>query len=195
MDGRIRKYTVHLTAEARERLEAITRNGSAPAKKIQHARVLLRSDAQHLQGGYQDQEIAAILSIHANTVARVRTRFVQQGEGPALERKVRVTPPVASKLDGHGEALLVAICCSPAPEGQRRWTLSLLQQELTGRKIVTSISRETIRLTLKKCLTALANPAILYPGAGRGPLRRVPGRGAGRLCVAAERGRTGRQHG
>lgn len=174
MDGRIRKYTVHLTAEARERLEAITRNGSAPAKKIQHARVLLLSDTQHPQGGYQDQEIAAVLSIHVNTVARVRTRFVQQGEGPALERKVRVTPPVASKLDGHGEALLVAICCSPAPEGQRRWTLSLLQQELTGRKIVTSISRETIRLTLKKMSYSLGEPSDSVSRRGTRPASSRP---------------------
>jgi len=159
MNNRIRKYTVHLTAEVRERLEAITRNGSAPAKKIQHARVLLLSDAQHPKGGYQDREIAALLGIHVNTVARVRTCFVQQGEAAALERKARATPPVPAKLGGHGEALLVAICCSPAPEGQRRWTLSLLQEEMVGRKIVTSISRETIRQTLKKMSYNLGEPS------------------------------------
>jgi len=160
MDGIKReKYTVRLTAEARQRLEDITRNGSAPAKKIQHARVLLMSDADHPAGRYHDQEIAAILGLHFHTVARIRTRFVLQGEGPALERKVRMTPPVPAKLDGHGEALLIALCCSPAPEGQRRWTLSLLQQEMVGRKIVTRISRETIRQTLKKTCCSLGGPS------------------------------------
>ncbi len=155
MDGRIRKYAVHLTAETRERLESLTRNGAAPAKKIPHARVLLRSDAEHPAGRYPDQQIAAILGLHVNTVADIRTRFVRQGEGPALERKVRTTPPVAPKLDGPAEATLVALGCSPAPEGRRRWTLSLLQQEMTGRKIVTSICRETIRKTLKKTCCSL----------------------------------------
>lgn len=160
MDGvKHKKYTVRLTAEARQRLEDITRNGSAPAKKIQHARVLLMSDADHPAGRYHDQQIAALLGLHFHTVARIRTRFVLQGEGPALERKGRATPPVPAKLDGHAEAQLVALCCSAAPAGQRRWTLSLLQQELVGRKIVTRISREAIRQTLKKMSYSLGGPS------------------------------------
>lgn len=150
MDGSNRKHIVVLPAEARERLEVMARNGSAPAKKITHARVLLMSDQQHPAGRYHDDQIAAALGIHINTVARIRTRFVLHGEAPALERKPRVTLPVPPKLDGRAEARLVALCCSPAPQGQVRWTLSLLQQEMVGRKIVTSISRETIRKTLKK---------------------------------------------
>ena len=158
MDGRIRKYAVHLSPETRQRLETLVRNGAAPAKKIQHARVLLLSDAEHPAGRYRDQQIASLLGLHVNTVADVRTRFVRQGEGPALERKVRMTPPVAPKLDGHAEAQLVALCCSTPPEGQRRWTLSLLQQEMTGRKIVTSICRETLRKTLKTMSYSLGAP-------------------------------------
>jgi uncharacterized protein (UPF0305 family) len=85
MDGS-RKYTVELSADARVRLESITRNGSAPAKKIMHARVLLMSDRHHESGRYHDQEIAAALNVHINTVARIRKRFVQQGEAPAVDR-------------------------------------------------------------------------------------------------------------
>jgi transposase len=155
MDSSHRKYTVQLTAQARQRLESITRNGSAPAKEILHARVLLMSDQDHPAGRYHDKQIAAILGIHVNTVARIRTRFVQQGEAPALNRKVRLTPPIPPKLDGRAEATLVAICYSPPPQGQLRWTLRLLQQEMVGRKIVTSICCETIRKTLKKTCCSL----------------------------------------
>lgn len=175
MDGvRRKKYIVHLTPEARQRLEAITRNGSAPAKKIQHARVLLLSDQEHPAGRYHDQQIAALLRLHVHTVARIRTRFVREGEEPALERKVRQTPPVAPKLDGHAEAQLVALCCSPAPEGRQRWTLSLLQQEMTGRKIVTSLCRETIRKTLKKTSCSLGgrSGSVSPSGMRRGSSRR-----------------------
>ena len=150
-----RKCAVVLTPEARRRLEAVTRKGHAPAKKILHARVLLMSDAHHPAGRYSDRQIAAILGLHVNTVARIRIRFVRQGEGPALERKVRTTPPVAPKLDGRGEATLVAICCSPAPEGQRRWTLRLLQAEMIRRRVVTRVCCETIRKRLKKTCCSL----------------------------------------
>jgi transposase len=131
-------------------LESITRNGHAPAKKIMHARVLLMSDQDHPAGRYHDAQISAVLGIHINTVARIRKQFVQRGEEPALNRKVRLTPPTPRKLDGKAEAALIAICCSSAPGGRVAWTLDLLRDELVGRKIVTRISRETIRKTLKK---------------------------------------------
>lgn len=173
MKGSNRKCAVVLTAKARQHLEAITHNGHAPAKKILHARVLLMSDSNHPAGRYHDKEIAAILGLHINTVARIRSRFVLQGEGPALDRKVRATPPTPPKLDGRAEALLVAICCSPAPEGQRRWTLRLLQKEMVGRQIVTSICSETIRKTLKKMSCSLggssgsASRNAMRPGSSR----------------------------
>ncbi len=169
MERSCRKYCVRLTAEERQRLESMTRNGSAPAKKIQHARVLLMSDQDHPAGRYHDQQIAAILGIHVNTVARVRTHFVLQGEGPALNRKVRASPPVPPKLDGRAEAVLVAICCSPPPQGRVRWTLALLQQEMVRRRIVTTIGCETIRKTLKKMSYSLGGRS----GSASRPERRL----------------------
>lgn len=149
MDGST-KFSIILDAQTRQRLEDITRNGNAPAKKIQHARVLLMSDQDHVLGRYTDQKIGQILGLHINSVARVRKNFVLRGEGPALDRKLRLTPPVPAKLDGAKEAQLISICCSKPPQGRADWTLSLLATELVGRKIVTSICIETVRKTLKK---------------------------------------------
>ena len=53
-------------------------------------------------------------------------------------------------IDGEAEAHLVAICCSPPPEGRVRWTMELLAGEMVGRKIVTHVCAETVRKTLKK---------------------------------------------
>jgi transposase len=165
MDGSS-KYIVNLTAQTRERIGSITRNGSAPAKKIMHARVLLMADQHHPAGRYHDHQIAVALGVHINTVARVRKAYVLRGEAPALLRKPRATGPTPPKLDGQKEALLVAICCSGPPRGQVRWTLSLLRQEMLGRKIVTSICRETIRKTLKKTRSSRgANSASAFPSA------------------------------
>lgn len=149
MDGS-HKYTVVLTTETRERLESITRKGSSSAKKILHARILLMADQEHPAGRYHDAQIAKALGVHENTVARVRRNFAVVGEQTALERKARLTPPVPPKLDGAKEAALIAICCSPPPDGRTRWTMNLLAGELVRRQIVVSISAEAVRLRLKK---------------------------------------------
>ncbi len=144
------KYVVTLSEAERSRLTDISRNGRAPAKKILHARILLLADQGHPEGGWTDERIAEALGLHPYSIARIRKRFVTQGEGPALNRQIRVTPPNPRKIDGEIEAQLVAICCSPAPEGRARWTLNLLVDALKTRGIITEISRETVRQTLKK---------------------------------------------
>jgi Homeodomain-like domain len=145
-----RKYVVRLKSDQRDRLTDLTCTGSAPARKLAHARVLLLADAEHPDGQRPDTYIAAALGMHVNGVAKIRKRFVLDGEAPALNRKRRETPPVPPKVDGRVEAHLVAICCSQAPEGRTRWTLHLLADELTRRGLVTSVSIETVRKTLKK---------------------------------------------
>ena len=143
-------YPVRLTPEQREAFTEITRNGHAPAKKIRHAQILLWSDLDRDGGRLPGHEIAERLGMHVNTVNRIRKRFVLEGEGPALNRKVRATPAVEPKINGHVEAHLVAICCGPPPEGRVRWTLRLLTNELQGRGLVTSVCAETVRKALKK---------------------------------------------
>lgn len=158
------QYPITLTAEQRERLDLITRNGHAPARKIRHAHVLLLSDRRRPGGRMTRTQIAEMLNMHVNTVDRIRKRFVQEGEAPALHRRPRRTPPVPPKLDGRAEAQLIAICCSQAPEGRTRWTLTLLANELVKRKVVTSICAETVRKTLKK---TNYNPGARSRGASR----------------------------
>lgn len=156
------QYAVGLTADQRGRLDDICRNGRAPAKKIRHAQVLLLSDKNHERGGRTRTEIAETLGMHVNTVDRIRKRFVQEGEAPALDRKPRETPPTPPIIDGRAEAHLVAMCCSDPPEGRVHWTMELLAQELTARKIVTKVSAETVRRVLKKRTPALAKAVLVH---------------------------------
>ena len=172
MDGK-RKQSVRLSAEERERLETLTRNGSDSAKRIMHARLLLMADQDHPAGRYKDAQIAKALGVHVNTVARTRRKFCRQGEKAAVDRKARATPPVPALVDGALEAQLVAICCTPAPRGRRCWTMSLLADELVQRKLVVSIGRETVRKTLKKTScnpggpSGSASPSATWPGSSR----------------------------
>lgn len=163
-------YAIRLTDEQRAAFELVTRNGRSAASRIRHARVLLLSDLGRTGGPMTGPQVAEALGMHVNTVARVRKKFVTEGEGPALERKARETPPVPPKIDGHVEAQLIAICCGPPPAGQARWTLELLAGELAARKLVTSISGEAVRLTLKK---TRSSPGRSGPGSS--PRRITPG--------------------
>lgn len=158
------QYPVELTDDQRERFERLTRTGNAPVAKVRHARVLLLSDGGRPGGRLTREAIAEALGMHVNTVDRLRKRFVREGEEPALDRKPRAEPPVPAKIDGRAEAHLVATCCSPAPAGHARWTLSLLAGELKRRGLVTAVSIETVRKALKK---TRSNPGGSSPGASR----------------------------
>lgn len=143
-------YPIRLDPEQRRSLEDVARNGHAPVKKVRHAQILLMSDRDRPGGRMTGPEVAAALGMHVNTVARIRKRFVTEGERPALERKPRPAPPVPAKVDGRVEAHLIALCTGPPPEGRACWTMELLAGELVRHEVVTSISGETVRVALKK---------------------------------------------
>lgn len=117
--GRGRSEKVLLNTEQRQKLEAISHNGCAPTKKILHAQVLLMCDeGEGARKKWTDEQISLALNLHRNTVGRIRKRFLEQGEEPALNRSQRKTPPVPSKIDGHTEAQIIALCCSEPPTGR-----------------------------------------------------------------------------
>ena len=154
--GHGRRDKIFLNSEQRHRLEDISRNGHAPAKKVLHAQILLMSDEGDLAPRkWTDAEIAAALNVHRNSVGRVRKRFLEKGEEPALNRRPRKLPPTPPIVDGATEAQIIALCCSEPPEGRALWSLRLLTSELKTRQIVVEISRETVRRTQKKTNYAL----------------------------------------
>lgn len=143
------KFQVQLSDDERARLRTLVGQGVAPARLLTHARVLLKADHSDAGPGWTDAAIAAALDVGLSTVARVRQRYVTAGLETALERKApdRV---YERRLDGAQEAHLVALACSPPPEGQARWTLKLLAGELVALEVVDAVSYETVRRTLKQ---------------------------------------------
>ena len=101
-----RKYIVTLTSEERERLTKLVSGGQDKAYRIKHANILLAAD--ELGPELPSQEIARVFSCHFNTVTEVCQRFVRQGLDAALDRKKRQAPPTPRKLNGRGEAQLIA---------------------------------------------------------------------------------------
>lgn len=144
-----KKHHIRLEQEERALLEGITRKGRASAQRQRAARILLLADANAQDGALSDQEIARAVGTTVRTVERIRQRCVEAGLDAVLERAV-TTRQYRRKLDGKGEAHLVALSCGPAPEGRTRWTLRLLAERLVELEIVEEISHETVRETLKK---------------------------------------------
>ena len=143
-----KKYIVRLAEEERKWLGALVKKGRTAAYKIKHANILLQADADG--PAWMDKRIAEAFGCHIRTVENVRRRCVLQGLEAALERKKQARPPRERKLDGEGEAHLIALACSEPPEGRDRWTLELLADALVRLKVVDSISAQTVRRTLKK---------------------------------------------
>ena len=144
----MKKHKVDLTTEERQTLETIVHKGAHSSLKLMRAHILLKADSNG--PGWSDARIAEAFGCHEQTAYNVRKRFATRGRLSALERKPQSRPSHVRKLDGQGEARLIALACSDPPEGFARWTLQLLADELVELQIVESISIETIRQTLKK---------------------------------------------
>lgn len=140
---RPKKYVVHLEEAERQELQAMLRRGQHPSRVLTRARILLLSDQ-----GYSDKDIAAVLGVTTATVANVRQRYVEGRLERALDDRPR--PGRAPKLDSHQEAYLVALACSPPPEGRRVWTLRLLADRLVQLGVVEAISHVTVGAYLKE---------------------------------------------
>jgi hypothetical protein len=142
-------YRVRLAPEERAYLEDLLSKGKAAARTLTHARILLKADEGEAGPRLGDEAIAEALEVNPSTVERVRIRCVEEGFDAALRpRPSRQVHP--RKLDGVQEAHLVALACSPAPDGRNRWSLRLLADKLVELEIVEDISYETVRQTLKK---------------------------------------------
>jgi len=144
-----KKYNVTLTQEERRMLREMVSRGKAAARKLTHARILLKADSSDGGPGWDDAAIAEGLDVGRATVERVRQGFVEDGLEAALERR-KPRREYRRKLDGDGEAHLIALACSKAPEGRSRWTLRLLADRMVALGQVDHLSYETVRDVLKK---------------------------------------------
>ena len=141
------KHIVRLTAEERKELEDLVKTGKANARKITHARILLKVDANG--ANWSDEQVQEALDVGKSTVERVRRAIVEEGLEASLNRK-KLSRTTERKLDGDQEAHLIALTCSEAPEGRKRWTLRLLADKMVELEYVDTLSYETVRQVLKK---------------------------------------------
>jgi transposase len=142
-------YVVELDPAERAELQQLIAAGTAPARKLTRARILLKADQSPAGPGWVDARIAEAVEVSQATVARVRQQYVTEGLAATLKRRAprRV---YARKLDGEQEAQLIALACREPPTGRAQWSLRLLADRLVELQIVDEISYQTVRRTLKK---------------------------------------------
>jgi transposase len=154
-----KKYRITLSDEEQQQLTDLTRKGKTKAREFKRAMILLKANE-----GLNDPQIMAALNVSRPCVERIRKRYVTGGLDKALHEDPR--PGQKRKLDGRGEAHLIAMTCTPVPEGYEHWELRLLADKLVEQGIVESISYETVRQVLKK---TNSNPGKSKCGVSRRP--------------------------
>jgi hypothetical protein len=142
-------HRVFLTDDDRAALYRLVSSGTAPARQITHARVLLKADEAPDGPAWTDAAIADALDVDRSTIARIRARFAQEGRDAALvHRPSRAVKP--RMLSGADEAHLIALACSAPPTGRERWSVRLLAAAFVTVADGAHVSRELVRRTLKK---------------------------------------------
>lgn len=143
------RYTIKLSKQEVEELEAIVNKGSHKSQTYRAAYILLNTDEGDYSRKVTNERICEVLRIGMRTIDRVKKRFVEEGFEATLER--RPTQRVYErKVDGDVEAKLVALCCSAPPEGYARWSLRLLADKMVELEYIDKISHVTVGYVLKK---------------------------------------------
>jgi transposase len=108
------------------------------------------------------------MGVTPRTIEHLKQRFVEEGLTAALERKRPEKPPREVTFDGAFEARLIALACSEAPDGRRRWTVRLLAEKAVEFNLAKSVSHMTVQRILKK-----TNLSLTSGGTGKSRRRRA----------------------
>ncbi len=139
---------IYLSKEEREFLIQFIKKGTAKARAIARANVLLLSDE-----GQSEGYISKATKVHRQSIWRIKRRYLEVGLPQALWEKPRSGQP--KKYDEKDEAEVIALACTYPPDGRNRWTVRLLTEELKKKGCFKSINRESVRLILKKAKLSL----------------------------------------
>ena len=143
------QYSITLSSTQRQSVEHSVKAGTAPARSILHAQVLLKADEGPGGPKWSDHQIEEAFLVSYRTILRIRQRFVQEGLEAALHRRKQPTRPQKRTLDGEAEARLVALLCQQTGEGESV-SYRVLATRLVELEIVQSVSHETVRQVVKK---------------------------------------------
>lgn len=134
---------IELNEAERQEVEGFIRRGKANARTLTRAHVLLK-DAE----GWTIQRLAETFQVSPATVSNIRQRYRAGGINAVLTDKQQVKRRRA--LSGAAEAMLVAIACSPVPDGHDHWTVRMIRDQLVEMGVVDQLSHGTVHNVMKK---------------------------------------------
>lgn len=140
--GKTRGIQVRLRKKDRQKLSEMVTKGRESARVLRRVMIL-----RQLDQGQNQSQVARNLDIARKTVRSVALSYVEGGLSLALYEKPR--PGKQRALDTTQSQRIVAMVCSPPPEGRARWTVRLIVEEAVKRKLAPPVSRETIRVLLQ----------------------------------------------
>lgn len=144
---RTKTNKVYLSSTDRAYLQKVVKSGKHSSEKVRRANILLLLD--EVQGNVKTQkEIAEITQSNTTTVSQMAKKYVENGIA-GVERKKAEEPPHKPIVTGEIEGHIIAINCSEAPAGHKRWTLRLTSERLVELGIVDSIGKDTVGKALK----------------------------------------------
>jgi hypothetical protein len=142
---------IYLTIEEQEYLRSIVKSGVHNSHEITRARVLLMLDRSGKTDHVRYKRTAEYAGISVQAVYNMRDEFYENHDVEAyISRKKRETPPRKPKLDGEGEAKIIALACSEPPEGYSKWTVRLVTARALELHLVDELSYVTVHRLLKK---------------------------------------------
>jgi putative transposase len=137
-----RRLRNQLSRRERQELNRLLSGGLQPVRTVLRALVLRQMDE-----GKSAPEAGASVGLSAKAAWQIARRWQQGGLERALWEAAR--PGKAPALDTEQRQRIVAVACSPPPEGRSRWTVRLLTEEVIQRRLVPRVGRETIRVLLE----------------------------------------------
>jgi transposase len=137
-----RRVQVRLSKPEQQQLDKLLSGGLQRVRTVLRALVL-----RQLADGQTIRKVARNVGLTPKTVWLTSQRYQQGGLEGALYERAR--PGKEARLDTQQRQRIVALVCSPPPEGRARWTVRLLAEEAVKRKLVPGVGRETVRILLE----------------------------------------------
>jgi len=143
-----KKHDIRLTDEERKKIQEILTSSKESKTILKRANILLMLDA-NAGMPMKQADIAKRCGVNVITVYNTAKDFSTKGlEYTLTFKRTKATNPAI--ITGEVEARIIALACSPAPEGFSKWTVRLLTERVIELEILNKVSRETVRQTLKK---------------------------------------------
>jgi hypothetical protein len=135
----------------RRELEKFTKIGKRSVKLVNRAKIILELDEANGRKPLAQAAIAGKVGVSRQTVNDAKQAFLAADSVSGfLRRKKRETPPVPPKITGEVEAHIIALACSPIPEGYAKWSVRLLADRCVELNYIDSISFKSVQRVLKK---------------------------------------------